>query len=168
VHLPRLPIPGMAPKRSASPGSPEPSSPAPSDAGSDSCSDGQQGWSTTARTAHAVHMGAKVSRMLLQAAPPRPCGCREILAQVARAVVSQGATLDIGPWRNVAALPTVRLGTCLARRRRGQRGHAARGEARRRSGCSGWCTRGHLGHLSLSFPANLSVPFFIVGGGGRV
>ncbi len=40
--------------------------------------------------------------------------------------------LVIGPWRDVAALPTVRLETCFARRRRGQRGHAARrGEARR-------------------------------------
>jgi hypothetical protein len=35
--------------------------------------------------------------------------------------------LVIGPWRDVADLPTVRLETCFARRRRGQRGHA--GEA---------------------------------------
>jgi hypothetical protein len=40
VYLPRLPIPVMAPKRSAS-ASPEPSI-APSDASSDSCSDGEQ------------------------------------------------------------------------------------------------------------------------------
>jgi hypothetical protein len=97
VHLPRLPIPVMAPKRSAST-SPEPSS-----------------------------------------------------------------QLDIGPWRDVAALPTVRLETCFARRRRGQRGHAARGEARRAAGAAGARTRvharGHLGHLSLPFPAHLSVPY---------
>jgi hypothetical protein len=69
------------------------------------------------------------------------------------------ATLDIGPWRDVADLPTVSLETCFARRRRVAVGSGAtrRGEARRgeRGGCSG-CTRGHLGHLSLPFPADLS------------
>ncbi len=52
-----------------------------------------------------------------------------------------GATLVIGPWRNVTALPMVSLETCLARRRRGH------------------LTRGHLRHLSLPFPAHLSVSF---------
>ncbi len=43
-----------------------------------------------------------------------------------------GATLVLGPWLNVTALPMVSLETCFARRRRGQWGHGARrGEARR-------------------------------------
>jgi hypothetical protein len=34
-----------------------------------------------------------------------------------------GVQLVVGPWRDVADLPTVSLETCFARRRRGQRGH---------------------------------------------
>jgi hypothetical protein len=89
--------------------------------------------------------------------PPAEEGAlvRSLLAAAERVC----ATLDIGPWRDVADLRLVSLETCFARRRRGQRGHAARRGEARSGGCSG-CMRGHLGHLSLPFPAHLSVPFY--------
>jgi hypothetical protein len=102
---------------------------------------------------HPTHTHTHVANMSSIRPPAEEGALVEALGEAAK---HRGVQLGVGPWRDVADLPTVRLGTCFAWRRRGQRGHAARRGEARRGGCSG-CTRGHLGHLSLPFPAHLSV-----------